>query len=128
MKLLFGLTYAWLMSMTNEYKIAIIGPVETVSGFKALGVDVFAAQTAHEALEQFKHIKQQTLSDDQNDKYAIVCIIEELVATVDQAEYARAVAGALPAVVLLPGPEGSSGFAVDRLRRLAEQAVGSTII
>jgi len=28
----------------------------------------------------------------------------------------------------LPGPEGSKGVAIARLRRLAEQAVGSAII
>jgi hypothetical protein len=50
------------------------------------------------------------------------------VTLVDQAEYAKVVEGVLPAVVLLPGPEGSSGFAIERLRRLAEQAVGSAII
>lgn len=117
------------MSTTNsEYKIAIVGPKDTVSGFKALGVDAFDAQTADEALEQLRTIKQQTLDPESDTKYAVVCIIEELVAIVDQTEYAKVVEGPLPAVVLLPGPEGSSGFALERLRRLAEQAVGSAII
>ena len=48
------------MSTTNEYKIAIVGPLDTVSGFKALGVDSFQAQTADEALEQLRAIKKQT--------------------------------------------------------------------
>lgn len=117
------------MSTINyEYKIAIVGPADTVSGFKALGVEPFAAQDADEALQQLRNIKQQTLDPESKDKYAIVCIIESLMALVDQAEYAKVVEGALPAVVLLPGPEGSSGFAIERLRRLAEQAVGSSII
>ncbi|MCA9357681.1 hypothetical protein KC902_00280 [Candidatus Kaiserbacteria bacterium] len=116
------------MSTTNEYKIAIVGPADTVSGFKALGVEPFAANTADEALEQLRQIRQQTLDPVSEKKYAIVCIIEDLVTMVDQAEYAKVVEGALPAVVLLPGPEGSSGFAIERLRRLAEQAVGSAII
>ena len=47
---------------------------------------------------------------------------------VDQAEYAKVVAGALPAVVVLPGPAGASGVAVERLRLLAQKAVGSAII
>ena len=116
------------MSMTSEYKIAVIGPEDTISGLKALGVDPFPARDADEALVQLRIIKQQTLDEQSPVKYAVVCIIEDLVALVDQAEYARVVAGPLPAVVLLPGPEGSSGFAVDRLRRLAEKAVGSAII
>lgn len=116
------------MSQSNEYSIAIVGPADTVSGFKALGVDAFDATTADEALEQLRHIKQQTVAPDSEKKYAVVCIIEDLVALVDQAEYAKVVEGALPAVVALPGPEGSSGFALERLRSLAEQAVGSAII
>ena len=116
------------MSPNNEYKIAIIGPKDTVSGLKALGVEAFEATTADEALEQLQHIKQMTNDVDAAVKYAIVCIIEDLVTSIDQNEYAKVVAGALPAVVLLPGPKGSQGFAIDRLRKLAEQAVGSAII
>ena len=116
------------MSTTNEYKIAIVGPLDTVSGFKALGVEAFEANTAAEALDQLRLIKQQTQNPESDSRYAIVCIIEDLVSSVDQTEYAKVVEGALPAVVLLPGPEGRSGFAVERLRRLAEKAVGSAII
>lgn len=117
-----------MSTINNEYKIAIIGPTDVVSGFKALGVEPFAAQDADEALEQLRYIKQQTLDPESTNKYAVVCIIENLMALVDQTEYAKVVEGALPAVVLLPGPEGSSGFAIERLRTLAEQAVGSAII
>jgi len=116
------------MSTTNEYKIAIVGPSDTVSGFKALGVEAFPAQSADEALHQLKEIKQQTLDPLSATKYAVVCVIEDLISLVDQAEYAKVVSGPLPAVVLLPGPAGSEGFALNRLRQLAEQAVGSAII
>ena len=114
--------------MTNEYKIAIIGPSDTVSGLKALGVETFDAQTADEALVQLKSIKQKTLDPESKIKYAVVCIIEDLITSVDQSEYAKVVEGPLPAVVLLPGPAGSQGFALNRLRSLAEKAVGAAII
>lgn len=116
------------MSSNNEYKIAIIGPADTVSGFKALGVEAFDAEDAATALNQLRRIKQQNLAPDSDRQYAIVCIIEDLLADVDQAEYAKVVHGPLPAVILLPGPEGSKGVALARLRSLAEQAVGSAII
>lgn len=115
------------MSTTSEYKIAIIGPVDTISGLRALGVEAFPATTAEEALEQLRIIKTMS-ADTEGVNYAVVCVIESLVKDVDQAEYAKAVEGPLPAVVLLPGPEGSQGFALNRLRSLAEQAVGSSII
>jgi len=60
--------------------------------------------------------------------YAIVCVIDDVIQGVDQTEYAKVVEGALPAVVVLPGPTGSSGVAVERLRMLAQKAVGSAII
>jgi V/A-type H+-transporting ATPase subunit F len=116
------------MSITNDYNIAIIGPLGTVSGFRALGVDAFAADDAMAALEQLREIKRMTTSAEAQKRYAVVLIIEELIAGVDQAEYAKVVEGPLPAVVPLPGPEGSTGFALNRLRALAEKAVGSSII
>lgn len=122
-----ALIYDLLMS-TNNYHIAIIGPAETVSGFRAMGVESFPAQTGAEALEQLRTIKQLTTSADSEKQYAVVCIIESLMTDVDQTEYAKVASGPLPAMVLLPGPEGSKGFALERLRGLAEKAVGSAII
>lgn len=116
------------MSTNNTHSIAIIGPEDTVSGFKALGVESFPAQTTEEVLEQLRSIKRMTDDPENKKSYAIVCVIEDLLVGVDQAEYAKVISGALPAVVALPGPEGSKGVAVQRLRRLAEQAVGSAII
>ena len=99
-----------------------------VSGFKALGVEAFAATNPAEALHQLRTIKQGS-NDPENDQvYAVVCVIDDVLRGVDQAEYAKVVAGALPAVVVLPGPSGASGVAVERLRMLAQKAVGSTII
>lgn len=118
------------MSTTNpnHYEIAIVGPTDMVSGFKALGVESFNATTATEALEQLRDLKQ-TSNDPENDKnYAIICVIDDVLQGVDQAEYAKVVAGALPAVVVLPGPAGASGVAIERLRMLAQKAIGSAII
>ena len=116
------------MSTTNHYRIAIIGPADTVSGFKALGVEAFNATSPEEALEQLRQLKQQNNDTEATAAYAIVCIIDEVLEGVDQTEYAKVVAGALPAVVVLPGPAGASGVAVERLRMLAQKAVGSAII
>lgn len=113
--------------MTNQYKIAIIGPADTVSGLAALGVEALPAQTGAEAAEQLRAIKQ-VHDEGSAQPYAVVCLIESLAAAIDPVEYAKVTAGALPAVVLLPGPEGTQGVALARLRRLAERAIGSAII
>ena len=120
------------MSVTNKtaitYKIAIIGPTDMVSGLLALGVEAHNATNATEALAQLRELKK--ISNDPSDEriYAVVCVIDDVIRDVDQVEYAKVIAGALPAVVVLPGPNGSSGVAVERLRLLAQKAVGSSII
>ena len=116
------------MLTNKDYKIAIIGPAETVSGFKALGAVAFDATTGEQVLEQLRHIKEMTNDPAGTEKYAVVCVIEDLMTTIDQSEYAKVVAGPLPAVVLLPGTAGSQGYAINRLRQMAEQAVGASII
>lgn len=128
MNKLFALMYELPMSTNNYYRIAIVGPTDMVSGFKALGVEVFAATTAQEALEQLRTIKKFSSDPLEKKLYAVICVIDDVLKGVDQAEYAKVVAGALPAVVLLPGPAGATGMAVERLRKLAEKAVGSSII
>ncbi len=126
-----NLIYKRCMSANNnnqKYDIAIIGPESTISGFRALGVDLLPADNAQQVLEILKTIKKQSNDTQTSKRYAIVCLIEDLVVGIDQSDYNQAVSGALPAVVLLPGPLGKRGFALRRLQLLAEKAVGSAII
>lgn len=116
------------MSKIKQHKIAIIGPADTVSGFRALGVVTFDAKDAAGALEQLRTIRAHNDDPTQAESYVVVCIIENLLTEVDTTEYKKLTSGALPAVVSLPGPEGATGFSINRLRALAEQAVGSSII
>jgi V/A-type H+-transporting ATPase subunit F len=116
------------MSKDITNKIAIIGPADIVSGFKALGVESFEAHTPDEAMSQLRKLKQIALDEQSTTVYAVVCIIEDLMVGIDEKEYSRVVEGPLPAVVILPGPQGSQGFAEARLRKLSEKAIGAAII
>jgi len=116
------------MSTTNHYRLAIVGPTDMVSGFQALGVEAYNATNAAEALEQLRTIKKIGNDLEDSRTYAVVCVIDDVLQDVDQAEYAKVVEGALPAVVVLPGPAGATGVAVERLRMLAQKAVGSSLI
>ena len=99
-----------------------------VSGFQALGVEAHDATNSVEVLERLREIKKITNDPADQRTYAVVCVIDDVIRDVDQTEYAKVVEGALPAVVVLPGPNGASGVAVERLRALAQKAVGSSII
>lgn len=114
------------MSTPSSYRIAVIGPQDTVAGLAALGVEAFDATTGEEVLSKLRVITQA--AERGETPYAIVCIIESLAAAADPDEFNRLTREPLPAVVMLPGPEGSSGASIARLRRLAEQAIGSAII
>jgi V/A-type H+-transporting ATPase subunit F len=110
----------------HSYRIAIIGPQDTVAGLAALGVEAFHATSAPEVLTQLRRVT--AAGEAGAPTYAIVCIIEELVADIDPDEFQKLTRAPLPAVVLLPGPRGSRGASLARLRKLAEQAIGSPVI
>ncbi len=115
------------MNLQIENRVAIVGPEGVVSGFRALGVHVYPANTADEAIEQIEHLKELTVDDSKPLVYAVVCVIENLIEGIEPEVYDSLVKGNLPSVILLPGPQGSSGQSEARLKRLAEQAVGSAL-
>ena len=94
------------------YKIAVLGERESVMGFAALGLSVFPAESADEAAELFHRIAKQS------DQYAIIYVTET---------YAAATS-VTPAVILIPGANGSQGLGMSALNSAVERAVGSNIL
>ena len=113
--------------MKQEYKTAIIGPSNVISGFKALGVIPFNAEDGETAVEILKKIKKD-LQAETEARFAVVIIIESLANKIPKDEFEKISRGALPAIVVLPGLEGSTGAGVAKLKQLAERAVGSDIL
>ncbi|MCA9364567.1 MAG: hypothetical protein KC736_01610 [Candidatus Moranbacteria bacterium] len=110
-------------------RVAIIGPQDVVSGFSAVGVIAFVANTSADVmrlLEEFSRSFESSL-DSEIDRYPVVIVMEELLKDIPQDEYARVTRHVLPAVVALPGLSGSSGYTSERLRALAQRAVGIDI-
>ena len=102
-------------------KIAVIGGAETVMGFRALGLESFSAEDATEAARILK-----TLAKD-NDNYAII-YIEETLAEKIQPEIDKYKDRPTPAIILIPGREGSTGLGRQALKAAVERAVGSDIL
>ena len=111
----------------DGYKVAIVGPKQVISGFKALGVTPFDATTSKEALEILETLKNN-VEEQQGEQFATVILIESLASGIPQDDMEKVMRGALPAIVLLPGVEGSTGAGVEKLKRLAEKAVGSDVL
>ncbi len=103
-------------------KIAVIGGRDTVMGFKALGLDTFPAADAEEAGKILRSLTRESA-----DSYAIIYIEETLAAPI-QAEIDRFKDSPTPAIILIPGREGSIGLGQQALRAAVERAVGTNIL
>jgi V/A-type H+-transporting ATPase subunit F len=102
----------------SSYKIAVLGDKDSVLGFKALGLDVFPAETADEA--------KKTLHDLAKSNYAVVYLTEQYAAQME-AEVARYKDELTPAVILIPGKDGSLGIGQAAVKSAMERAVGADI-
>lgn len=112
-----------------EYRIAIIGPEAAVSGFRMLGADAYHAATSAELVERVIALQKQSNNDtSEQERYGVIMVIESLLRDVSKEEYAKMTKYTLPAVVALPGMEGSNGRSQERLKELTEKAIGTDIM
>ncbi|MBR0208767.1 MAG: V-type ATP synthase subunit F [Oscillospiraceae bacterium] len=102
-------------------KIAVIGGRETVMGFKALGLEAFSVENAAEALGVLKKLTRESQD------YAIIYIEENLALALEH-EISRYKDSPTPAIILIPGREGSLGLGQNALKAAVERAVGTNIL
>ena len=100
------------------YKIAVLGDRDSIMGFKALGLDTHFVETTEEA--------RHTLHRLAKEEYAIIYITEQLAADIP-ADISRYKTSVTPAVILIPGKNGSLGMAAQALQSAVERAVGADI-
>lgn len=101
------------------YKIAVLGDKDSVLGFKALGLDVFPAETVEEAKSTLHRLARES--------YAVVYLTEQLARFMDE-ELARYKDELTPAIILIPGKEGSLGIGMAHVKQAVERAVGADIL
>lgn len=102
-------------------KIAVLGGRETVMGFKSLGLNVFPVNKEENALETFKQLTRH------NDEYAIIYVEESFYKCLSH-EIDKFKDRPTPAIILIPGREGSLGYGQSALNDAVERAVGSDIL
>ena len=107
--------------MILMFKIGVMGGRETVMGFKALGLDTYPVDNAEEAKHVFREITRE------EKQYAII-YVEENLAEGLQAEIARFKDVPTPAIILIPGRDGSMGLGLSALQDAVERAVGTNIL
>ena len=100
------------------YKIAVMGDMDSVLGFKALGLEVCPVSTPEQAREALHRMARED--------YAILYMTEQLAAQLGP-EIARYKA-LTPAIILIPGKEGSLGIGMANIKTAVERAVGADIL
>lgn len=114
------------MNSHSQHEIAIIGPKELVLGFKAIGVITRFSSNSSDTIEQIKQLKEERIGE--LPRFAIIFILESHAKEIPKDEYKKLTEDALPALIAIPGPEGSSGFGLKRLGQIVEKAIGSNIL
>ncbi len=100
-------------------KIAVIGEKASVMGFRSVGFQVFECDTA-EAIES-------TVARLVKEQYGVVFLTEQALARtphlLDKYKDER-----IPAIIPIPGREGTLGIGMANLRKSVERAVGADIL
>ena len=101
------------------YKIGVIGDRESILGFKAVGLDVFPVDDPEEARKTLKRIAKE--------EFAIIYITEQvnqyMMDLVDEYTDSR-----LPAIIPIPGKDGTLGLGMTSVKKSVERAVGADIL
>lgn len=102
------------------YKIGVIGDKQSVSGFLAVGLAVFPCESVEKAKETLQRLVK-------SQKYAIVYVTENYCKHMRK-ELEQYKDTELPAIIPIPGMDGSHGVGVGQAKKAVERAVGADII
>lgn len=101
------------------YKIGVIGDRESVLGFMSVGFSTVIADTPEEA--------SKALADMAEKGFAIIYIIEDTALSIQEA-ISQYKDSPLPAIIPVPGKNGSAGLGLKNLKSSVERAVGADIL
>jgi len=105
--------------MADTYKIAVIGDWDSVMGFSALGLDTYPVTTAIEAKDVIRNLAENNC--------AVIYLTENYAAQLREVidKYKDEL---VPAIIVIPGKDGSLGIGKADIQRSIERAVGSDIL
>jgi V/A-type H+-transporting ATPase subunit F len=99
--------------------MAVIGDKNSIFAFKAVGVEVFGADTETEAKEIVKTLAKEN--------YKVIFITEDLAEKLEEF-LNRYRTKTYPAIIPIPKGGTTSGYAMNSLRRDMDKAIGADIL
>lgn len=100
------------------YRIAVVGDWNSVMGFRALGLETYPAATAEEAKAYIRALAKEDC--------AVIYLTEQLAKDMPEV-LARYKDALRPAIILIPGREGSLGIGKDNIQNAIKRAIGTDI-
>lgn len=101
------------------HKIGVIGDRDSILGFKSVGFSVFPVKSPAEAETLLHELAGQ--------HYAVIYITEQVAAEILASIEAYS-EKLVPAIILIPGNQGSMGLGMQGVRKTVEKAVGADIL
>ena len=105
--------------MAETYRIAVVGDWESVMGFRALGLDAHPVTSVEE--------EKITVRELAKEDYAVIYLTETLAKEMSDL-INRYKSELRPAIILIPGRNGSLGIGKADIQSAIERAVGADIL
>lgn len=102
-----------------SYRIAVLGDKDSVLGFRALGLSTYAVDSVEEARATLHRIAKED--------FAVIYVTETLAVELEY-DINRYKDELTPAIILIPGKEGSLGIGMSNIKKAVERAVGADIL
>lgn len=102
------------------YKIGMIGERDSVIGYMALGFAVYEAEQADRAREILHQLAK-------SGEYAIIYIVENYAIALEE-DIAKYKDVPVPAIICIPGKNGTTGYGLSQVKKAVERAVGADIL
>lgn len=102
------------------YKMGIIGERDSVQGYMAIGFAVHEARDAEEAGRVLHRLAK-------SGEYAILFIVENYAMALEE-DIALYKDMPLPAIITIPGRDGTTGYGMAAVKSAVERAVGADIL
>ncbi len=99
-------------------KIGVVGDIDSIIGFKTLGIDVYPATGSEVAA---------TLNRLAASGYAIIFVTEQAAETAGET-IDRYKTSPFPAIIPIPGNRGTTGFGMRGIHANVEKAIGADIL
>ncbi len=101
------------------YRIAAMGDRDSVMGFRALGLEVCVVNTPEEGKTALHRLAKEEVG--------IIYMTEQLACSMP-GEIEKYQESLTPAIILIPGKEGTLGIGAKNVTTTVERAVGADII